>query len=78
VDAIRGTLAGRLALLQQSYRVEMDGDLTGWRLTLTPTDSVVKLAVTRIIIEGAQDAMRFIHIVQANGDESRMTISRVS
>lgn len=78
VDAIRGTLAGRLALLQQSYRVEMDGDLTGWRLTLTPTDSAVKLAVTRIIIEGAQDAMRFIHIVQANGDESRMTISRVS
>jgi Outer membrane lipoprotein carrier protein LolA-like len=78
VDAIRGTLAGKLALLQQNYRVEMHGDLTGWRLTLTPTDPAVKLAVSQITIEGIQDSLRFIHTVQANGDESRMTISRVS
>ena len=30
----------------------MHGDLAGWRLTLTPTDSAVKLAVSRIVIEG--------------------------
>jgi hypothetical protein len=78
VDAIRGTLAGELALLQQNYRVEMQGDLTGWRLTLTPTDPAVQLAVSQITIEGVQDSLRFIHTVQANGDESRMTISRVS
>ena len=78
VDAIRGTLAGKLALLQQNYRVEMHGDLTGWRLTLTPTDPAVKLAVSQITIEGIQDGLQFIHTVQANGDESRMTISRVT
>jgi hypothetical protein len=71
-------LAGKLALLQQNYRVEMHGDLTGWRLTLTPMDPAVKLAVSQITIEGIQDGLRFIHTVQANGDESRMTISRVT
>ena len=76
VDAIRGTLAGELTLLQRTYRVEMDGDLAGWRLTLTPTDPAVKGAVSRIVIAGRQDALQIIHTVQANGDESRMTISR--
>lgn len=78
VEAIRGTLAGKLALLQQIFHVEMYGDLAGWRLTLTPTDSAVKLAVSRIVIEGTQNSLRFIHTVQANGDESRMTITQVS
>jgi hypothetical protein len=78
VDAIRGTLAGELGLLQQTYRVEMEGDLTGWRLTLTPTDSAVQRAVSRIVIEGRQNSLQFIHTIQANGDESRMTISRAS
>lgn len=76
VDAIRGTLAGNLALLRRVYRVEMDGDLAGWRLTLTPTDPAVKRAVTRIVIEGRQGSLQFVHTIQANGDESRMTISR--
>jgi outer membrane lipoprotein-sorting protein len=78
VDAIRGTLAGELALLQHVYRVVMEGDLTGWRLTLTPTDPSVQRAVSNIVIEGRQDALQFIHTTQANGDESRMTISRVA
>jgi outer membrane lipoprotein-sorting protein len=78
VDAIRGTLAGNLALLQQFYQVEMDGDLAGWRLTLTPTDPSVQRAVTRIIISGKQTTLQFIHTIQVNGDESRMTISRTS
>lgn len=78
VDAIRGTLAGELAVLQRVYRVEMEGDLTGWRLALTPTDSAVGRAVSRIVIEGRQDSLQFIHTIQANGDESRMTISGAS
>lgn len=76
VDAIRGTLAGNLALLRRFYRVTMEGDLTGWRLTLTPADPAVERAVTRIVIEGQHDALQSVHAVQANGDESRMTIRR--
>jgi hypothetical protein len=78
VDAIRGTLAGNLVLLRRTYRVDMDGDLASWRLTLTPTDPAVKRALTRIVIEGRQGSLGFIQTVQANGDESRMTISRAS
>jgi hypothetical protein len=78
VDAIRGTLAGNLALLRRTYRVDMDGDLSSWRLTLTPTNPEVKSALTRIVIEGRQGSLGFIQTVQANGDESRMTISRAS
>jgi Outer membrane lipoprotein carrier protein LolA-like len=78
VDAIRGTLAGNLAVLQRVYRVDMEGDLASWRLTLTPSDPAVERAVSRIVIEGTQDSLQFIHTFQANGDESRMTISRVS
>jgi hypothetical protein len=77
VDAIRGTLAGRLALLQRIYHVEMEGDLSGWRLTLTPTDPAVERVVSRIVIEGTQASLQRIHTFQANGDESRMTISQV-
>ena len=75
VDAIRGTLAGDLALLRRSYQVTMNGDLTAWRLTLTPTDPGAARMVTRIVIDGTGTALRFIRTIQANGDESRMTIS---
>jgi hypothetical protein len=78
VDALRGTLSGNLTLLQRTYRVQMDGDLAGWRLTLTPTDPSVEHAVTRIVIEGRQGSLRLVDTVQTNGDESRMTISQVS
>jgi hypothetical protein len=54
----------------------MDGDLAGWRLTLNPTDPALERVVSRIVIEGSQDALQFVHTIQANGDESRMTISR--
>jgi hypothetical protein len=77
VDAIRGTLAGRLALLQRVYRVDMEGDLTGWRLTLVPTDPTVARVVSRIVIEGRQASLQRIRTIQPNGDESRMTISQI-
>jgi hypothetical protein len=76
VDAIRGTLAGNLALLRRAYGVDMEGDLEGWRLTLSPTDPAIERAVTRIVIEGRQSSLQSIRTIQANGDESRMTISR--
>jgi hypothetical protein len=78
VDAVRGTLSGNLVLLRRTYRVDMDGDLASWRLTLTPTDPAVERALTRIVIEGTQGSLGSVQTVQANGDESRMTISRTS
>ncbi len=75
VDAIRGTLAGDLALLSRVYRVEMAGELAGWRLTLTPTDPAVARVMARIVITGREASLQSVEAVQANGDESQMTIS---
>jgi hypothetical protein len=55
----------------------MEGDLTGWRLTLVPTDPTVARVVSRIVIEGRQASLQRIRTIQPNGDESRMTISQI-
>jgi len=75
VDAIRGTLSGDLALLQRSYHVAMTGELPRWRLTLTPSDPAIAALIRYIVIDGTGATPRSIQTVQANGDESRMTIN---
>ena len=74
VDAIRGTLSGDLAALRRSYAVNMEGGVSDWRLTLTPSDPGVARLVTRTTIAGAGTALRLVQTTQANGDEIRMTI----
>ncbi len=75
VDAIRGTLSGDLAALRQSYAVTMEGTVSGWRLTLVPSNQSVARLVTRTVIEGSGTALHLVQTTQANGDEMRMTIS---
>jgi outer membrane lipoprotein-sorting protein len=75
VDAIRGTLAGDLSLLRRWYEVAMTGQLAAWRLTLTPSDPSVASLIRFIVIDGTGATPRMIRTVQANGDESRMTIN---
>jgi outer membrane lipoprotein-sorting protein len=75
VDAIRGTLSGDLALLQRSYHVAMTGKLAAWHLTLTPSDPAVASLLRFIVIDGTGATPHMIRTVQANGDESRMTIN---
>ena len=52
VPAIRATLAGDAATLRRYYDIGFSGDLTRWRLVLTPLSSRVLAAVQRISIEG--------------------------
>ena len=74
VDAVRGTLAGDLTALRRNYTVTMQGDLAGWRLTLTPANQRVARFLRDVDIEGAGTEPRSVRIVQANGDQSLMTI----
>lgn len=74
VDAVRGTLAGDLTALRRNYTVTMQGDLAGWRLTLTPANQRVARFLREVDIEGAGTEPRSVRIVQANGDQSLMTI----
>lgn len=75
VDAIRGTLAGDLALLRRWYQVTMSGGPAAWRLTLTPADASVASLIRTIVIDGSGASPRMIQTIQANGDASRMTIT---
>jgi outer membrane lipoprotein-sorting protein len=74
VDAVRGPLSGNLAILRRHYGVRAEGRREAWRLTLQPTDPNVLRLLQSVTIEGAETAIRSIHILQANGDEQRMTI----
>jgi outer membrane lipoprotein-sorting protein len=78
VDAVRGTLAGDLATLQRSYDVAMQGNLEAWRLILTPRDPSLKQLLRQVTVEGAGTDLGSVRIVQANGDQSLMTIRPVS
>lgn len=75
VDAIRGTLSGDLALLRRWYHVAMSGQPAAWRLTLTPNDPSIASLIRFIVIDGTGATPHMIQTVQANGDESRMTIN---
>jgi hypothetical protein len=78
VDAVRGTLAGDLATLRRSYDVAMQGSLTEWRLTLTPRDQSLKQLLRQVTVEGSGTDLHAVRIIQANGDQSLMTIRPAS
>lgn len=75
VDAVRGTLAGNLALLRRQYNVTMTGSVAAWRLNLIPVEPGVASLIRLIAIEGTGSTLRTVRTVQANGDESRMMIN---
>ena len=75
VDAIRGPLAGDLAALRRAFTVRAEGTADAWRLDLTPLDPRAGRLVRRVAIAGAGADVREVLLIQANGDEQRMTIT---
>ena len=78
VYPVRGTLSGDLAALRRSYDVAMQGTLAAWRLTLTPREQSLKQLLRQVTVEGTGTELRAVRIVQANGDQSSMTIRPAS
>ena len=78
VDAVRSTLAGDLATLRRSYDVAMQGNLAAWRLILTPRNPSLKQLLRQVTVEGTGTDLGSVRIVQANGDQSLMTIRPAS
>lgn len=74
VESLRATLAGDRHALEQVFGVNFEGTLERWTLTLTPLDSKHEGVVKQIRIEGANDALRTVSILQADGDTSVMTL----
>jgi hypothetical protein len=75
IDAIRGTLSGDATLLSRSYRLDVAGGLGSWQLTLTPIEAPVAALVRQVVVQGNGTAVRAVRTIQANGDESRMTLA---
>lgn len=74
VDAVRGTLAGDLGTLRRSYDVTMQGTQAAWHLTLAPRGPPLAKLVRQVTVEGSGTDLHAVRIVQANGDQSLMTI----
>jgi outer membrane lipoprotein-sorting protein len=78
VNSIRGTLAGDRRALERSFALSLEGPPQRWLMTLKPLDARMAAAVTAIRISGAQDDVKSVEILQADGDRSVMAINRIS
>jgi outer membrane lipoprotein-sorting protein len=78
VDAIRDTLAGNEAGLEKVFKVGFTGTRAQWRLELAPLDEGAARKVRRVEIVGAEDVIRSVEILQADGDRSVMTLGAPS
>jgi len=74
IDSIRATLAGDLPSLEQRFAVVLQGNLDGWRLSLTPHEVSVTQTVKQIEIQGSRGDLKTVEIRQADGDRSRLTL----
>jgi outer membrane lipoprotein-sorting protein len=78
IDSIRGTLAGNRSALERTFKLKLEGSKERWKLQLTPADASIGRNVHMIRIEGVQDDVRSIEIIQTDGDRSQMTIERIA
>lgn len=74
VEAIRATLAGDLKTLQRFYEVRLEGTQARWKLSLTPSDDAMRRRVQSIKIEGADNRMTLVDVLEVGGDRSVMNI----
>ncbi len=77
LDSIRGTLTGDRKALERSFALKLAGNAKRWTLTLTPTDARLARIVGKIDIEGRQDNVSSIEILETSGDRSSMAIQRI-
>ena len=78
VESVRGTMSGDLNALQKYYTLELTGRADAWKLSLVPTQPGMLKIMSRIRIEGTQDALTLIVFDQADGDHSEMRIVAVN
>ena len=74
IESIRATLAGDLPALERLFTIDFAGGIARWRLTLTPRDAQVAKTVSRVIIDGMNDTLTTVEIIETDGDRSLMTL----
>jgi outer membrane lipoprotein-sorting protein len=78
IEGLRATLAGDRAALERLFDVTYSGSLSRWTLVLVPLAANVAKSVARIQIDGTQDDLLRIEILQPDGDRSLMTMRRAA
>lgn len=77
VESLRATLAGDLPALQRHYKVKLEGTRTHWSLTLEPRYASLSQFIEQIRMQGLNNQLRQVEIVEANGDHSLMRIEEI-
>jgi outer membrane lipoprotein-sorting protein len=75
VEAVRATLAGNLARLQQFYAVTFAVKEATWTLQLEPLQAEVREHLARTTIHGADNRISRVETLEADGDRSVMTVT---
>ncbi len=78
IESMRATLAGDRKALERVYHLTLQGDRERWTLVLIPRDAKVGGLVARIRMDGSQDEVRAVEILQADGDRSLMSIQKTA
>ncbi len=52
IESLRGTLAGDQQVLEAFYKLQLNGDLQSWKLTLSPLEAELAKKISRIQIKG--------------------------
>jgi hypothetical protein len=74
IESIRATLAGDRAALERVFHLSFAGSFDMWTLTLVPLDSKLSGSLKQIALEGTQDSIHQVEILQSDGDRSVLTI----
>jgi hypothetical protein len=74
IESIRATLAGDRASLERVFHLSFAGSYDSWSLTLAPLDAKLSGTIRQIGIEGTQDAIHRVAILETDGDRSVLTI----
>lgn len=77
IESVRATLAGDRRSLELNYIVALQGPRENWTLSLTPSNLQAREKVKRIRLSGANDEVREIEVLQADGDRSVTTIEKI-
>jgi len=74
VESMRAVLAGDSGTLERLFTMQFAGSLSHWMLTLVPRDARVASKISKVRIEGVQNNLVTVEIVQVDGDRSLMTL----
>lgn len=78
VESLRATLAGDLPALQRHYGVKLDGSRAKWKITLEPRFDNLSQYIQEIRLQGHDNLLRQVEIVETNGSRSLMRIEEIA